>query len=204
MPRRLPPCLSPGHRRRVLRPGRSRSRSPLVAGIGRLAVDSERRRRRGAEVDAEGEPRVRDIDLAERAGMAQPQTSARSSGRTEELEQHGQIAMRAPRAHRQGRCCWCEERDVEETAQRVPGLRLRMLLREGARAPRGRRPRLMAARSLDPRVPGAQLMARMFRLPGGQVEPQVVAEEIVVFAARFRRHHEDGEGSARYPVGVIG
>lgn len=163
-----------------------------------------------AEVDAEGEPRVRDIDLAERAGMAQPRDIRKViRANREELEEHGQIAMRVRRARiaKGGVATGVEERDVEETwLNESQACALVMLLRTAkARELRVAVVRaFMAARSLDPRVPGAQLMARMLRFQAAKSSRKLWGEEIVASLCQTYGITRTAKGLPAPLMGVIG
>lgn len=162
-----------------------------------------------AEVDAEGEPRVRDIDLAERAGMANAR-DIRSHIKThrEELEEHGPLVVRRQRRRTQmpGGNAF-REVDVDEYwLNESQACALVMLLRTAkARELRVAVVRaFMAARSLDPRVPGAQLMARMLRFQAAKSSRKLWQEEIVASLCQTYGITRTAKGLPAPLMGVIG
>lgn len=168
-----------------------------------------------AEVDAEGEPRVRDIDLAERAGMAQPRNvRALIRANMEELQEHGRIVERTRRV-RSGSLAGsgAQEREVAEFwLNESQACALVMLLR----TPKARELRVavvrafMAARTFDPKVPGAQLMARMLRFQAAKSSRKLWGEEIAASLCQtfsIPRPILPGHSKPRFPAplrGVIG
>lgn len=142
-----------------------------------------------AEVDAEGEPRVRDVDLAQRAGMANAR-DIRSHIKThrEELEEHGALVVRRQRRRTQmpGGNAFREVEVDEFWLNESQACALVMLLR----TPKARELRVavvrafMAARTFDPKVPGAQLMARMLRFQAAKSSRKLWGELIVASLCR--------------------
>ena len=160
-----------------------------------------------AEVDADGEPRVRDIDLAERAGMAQARDIRKViAANREELEEHG--ALRVHRARNAVRAGFgTRTAEVDETwLNESQACALVMLLR----TPKARELRVavvrafMAARSFDPKVPGAQLMARMLRFQAAKSSRKLWQEEIVASLCQTYGITRTAKGLPAPLMGVIG
>lgn len=162
-----------------------------------------------AEVDAEGEPRVRDVDLAQRAGMANAR-DIRSHIKThrEELEEHGALVVRRQRRRTQmpGGNAFREVEVDEFWLNESQACALVMLLR----TPKARELRVavvrafMAARSFDPKVPGAQLMARMLRFQAAKSSRKLWQEEIVASLCQTYGITRTAKGLPAPLMGVIG